>query len=396
MTAPSAFARLRALLADVAPPDDVVPVALHLGECRLGTPDHLLAPVRDPAAWTSYPPLGGTGPLVAAYRDWLVRRFGGAGAARCAVEPTPGTKQASATLLALAVAAARDRGADRPAVLVPNPFYPTYLAATAAAGARAVLYPASGVPSLAATVRSTPGLAAVVVCHPGSPGGEVHDPDVLRAVAAAAAEVGALLLVDECYVDLAAVDVPGFLSAVEAGPGPYAVLHTLSKRSGAPGLRSGFLAGDVDTVARYAEHNRSCGVSSAAPVCAAAAALWADDVHVTAMRAGLARAWDVADEVLGDLPGYRRPPAGIFLWLRLPGTADDLDVARRLWRDHAVTVMPGRYLTAPGDRGADPGVGRVRLTLAVPTGTLRPALVALRAAVAGARDVRTLADRGAR
>jgi aspartate/methionine/tyrosine aminotransferase len=94
-------------------------------------------------------------------------------------------------------------------------------------------------------------------------------------------------------------------------------------------------------------------------VCAAAAALWSDDAHVERRRDALARVWDLADDILGDLVGYRRAAAGFFLWLPVP---DDEEAARSLWRDAALRVMPGRYL-AVEDGGVNPGVGHLRVAL---------------------------------
>ena len=119
--------------------------------------------------------------------------------------------------------------------------------------------------------------AAIIVCNPGNPQGQILSADALGDVAKIAITSGAVLIVDECYTDLTfGLAAPGFLAVAEESDyaGRYAVLHSLSKRSGAPGLRSGFMAGDPDTVAAYARYNRDCGVSAALPVNAVAAALW--------------------------------------------------------------------------------------------------------------------------
>jgi aspartate/methionine/tyrosine aminotransferase len=198
-------------------------------------------------------------------------------------------------------------------------------------------------------------------------------------VAKAAADADALLLVDECYTDLWAGRPPtGYLSLVERNavePGRFLVLHSLSKRSAAPGLRSGFTAGDPETVADYAYHNRVCGVSSPLPVCAAAARLWQDDSHVLRAREALARNWELADGILGTVPRYRRADAGFFLWLPVD---DDEATARRLWRDHALSVMPGRYLGAVGHDGVNPGAGHLRIALVHEEPLMLEALVRLR------------------
>jgi N-succinyldiaminopimelate aminotransferase len=391
ITAPSpgAFARLRDLLHDVSPPAGTEPLDLHLGEPRLDPSALPLGPMTDPDGWARYPPLGGTAELRDAYTAWLGRRFGvrqGLHDGRVAVEPTPGTKQALAVTVASAVAAARST-AD-PAVILPNPYYPTYRAAAAAAGARPVFYaPAGGdaVPSVVSALHAAGGsAAAVVVCNPGNPRGEVLPAPALREIAEVTAAARAVLVVDECYTDLCIGQVPpGYLSLVERGierPGPFAVLHSLSKRSGAPGLRSGFLAGDPATVAAYAAYNRACGVSTPLPVCAVATALWSDDARVARLQSALARNWDLADAILGGLRCYRRADAGLFLWLPVP---DDEGTARRLWRDHALSVMPGRYLSVRDEHGTDPGVGHVRIALVHDAARMREALTRLRAAMTG-------------
>lgn len=371
---PSAFDRLRALLAGIPAPAGVTPIPLHLGEARLVTPPVDGRLLGDVTGWTRYPPLGGTPELRAAYTGWLERRFGAhLGAAvrggSLAIEPSPGTKQAVAAAIALAVSA------SAPAVVLPNPFYPTYHAAVRAAGGRAIFY--GHAPEAAAAVAARRDVAAVVVCSPGNPRGETHAPGTVRAIGAAARAAGALLIVDECYIDLVhGSSTGGFLtSGLAGGAGRFLVLHSLSKRSGMPGLRSGFVIGDPGSVAAYADHNRTCGVSLAAPVCAVAARLWADDAHVARLRSAVSANWDIADELLGELAGYERAEAGFFLWFPV---RDDEEAARRLWRAEAVTAMPGRYLGAATGRGPNPGAGHLRIALVHEPDRTREALTRVR------------------
>ncbi|MGW4966030.1 aminotransferase class I/II-fold pyridoxal phosphate-dependent enzyme [Nonomuraea sp. NPDC004186] len=392
-SSPSAFDRLRALLAGIPAPAGVTPIPLHLGEARLVTPPvdgRLLA---DVAGWTRYPPLGGTPELRAAYTGWLERRFGTrVGAAvregSLAIEPSPGTKQAVAAAIALAVSG-RVRS-PAPAVVLPNPFYPTYHAAVSAAGGRAIFYGHAS--EVAAAVAARRDVAAVVVCSPGNPRGETHTPGTVRAISAATRAAGALLVVDECYIDLVhgASAGGGFLTSGTASEaGRFLVLHSLSKRSGMPGLRSGFVIGDPGSVAAYANHNRTCGVSLAAPVCAVAAGLWADDAHVARLRSAVSANWDIADELFGDLAGYRRAEAGFFLWFPVP---DDEEAARLLWREEAVTAMPGRYLGAATDRGANPGAGHLRIALVHAPDRTREALTRVRRVLAELRPTTTAGE----
>jgi|GEM_PF-548258 len=418
----SAFSRLRGLLDGLDPAPGLEPVELHLGDYRGETPAAPFDALGDVAGWCRYPPLEGTAAQRAAYLGWLERGFGQGRdlPASIAVEPTPGSKQAVAAAIMLAAGAARQRGDGVPRVVLPNPFYPTYLGATEAAGAEPVFYavggasatgtsaaggsavgisaagvspgrsagtgrdddPLGAVAGVAAALDRAGGrAAAVVVCNPGNPRGEILPVPALRAIWRLATAAGATLVVDECYTDLGLrAAPPGFVTVAGAAEGgPFLVLHSLSKRSGAPGLRSGFVVGDAATVAGYAAFNRSCGVSSPLPVCAAAAGLWSDDGHVERRRDALRRVWDVADELVGDLPGYRRAAAGFFLWLPV---ADDEDAARRLWQDAALRAMPGRYL-AVEDGGVNPGAGHLRLALVHEEKVMARALERLRAVLTG-------------
>ncbi|OKJ70002.1 aminotransferase class I/II-fold pyridoxal phosphate-dependent enzyme [Streptomyces sp. CB02460] len=383
----SAFARLRALHHGIDAPAGLAPVHLHLGESRLGAGAVDATLLADADGWARYPVLGGTPELRAAYTGWLRRRFAAGrllDRRTVAVEPTPGTKQAVAVAVARAVERVRGAGGGGggAAVVMPNPFYPTYHAATEAVGARPVFYdPRGGGAALRAAVAAAGApVAAVVVCDPGNPRGELLDPGFLRTATRAAVARDALLLVDECYTDLWLTHpAAGYLTLVERGvlePDRFLVLHTLSKRSGAPGLRSGFVTGDPATVADYARHNQACGVSTPLPVCAAAALLWDDDAHVERARAALAANWALADRLLADVPGYRRADAGFFLWLPVD---DDEAAARHLWRDQALSVMPGRYLAAEGPDGTNPGAGHLRVALVHDGPLMRRALLRLRA-----------------
>jgi len=69
---------------------------------------------------------------------------------------------------------------------------------------------------------------------------------------------------------------------------------------------------------------------------------------------------DTADRLLGGHAGYYRPSCGFFLWVKVD---DGLALTRRLWRDFALRVLPGTYLTQPGADGANAGDAFVRIAL---------------------------------
>jgi N-succinyldiaminopimelate aminotransferase len=149
------------------------------------------------------------------------------------------------------------------------------------------------------------------------------------------------------------------------------VFHSLSKRSSAAGLRSGFVAGDPTLLAAFARL-RSYGASvQPLPILAAATALWQDEQHVSASRALYQAKFDLADRCLAGLFDYVRPDGGFFLWLDV---GDGEAVTRRLWAEAAVKVLPGAYLGRPDATGRNPGATAIRVALVHDLATTEMAL----------------------
>ena len=128
-------------------------------------------------------------------------------------------------------------------------------------------------------------------------------------------------------------------------------------------MRSGFVAGDARVVAALNKVRLIGTACTPAPLQAAAAALWSDDAHVVQMRERLAARFDLADRHFAGYAGYRRPPCGFFVWLRVP---DGAALTRRLWAERALKVLPGEYLTQPAPDGSNSGREFIRLALVQP------------------------------
>ncbi len=180
-------------------------------------------------------------------------------------------------LFLAAIAAARYVGPrpGKPAILMPNPFYPVYGAGARAAACEPVYLPTTVengfLPDLDAIDEAT--LARTVAFYlasPANPQGSVAKPDYFRRLKQLADRYGFVILSDECYSEIYTREAPG--SALEcAGPDFTRVVafQSLSKRSNLPGLRVGFAAGDKKIhrhVPRAAQHRGAAG-AGAAPAC---------------------------------------------------------------------------------------------------------------------------------
>lgn len=378
------FDRLRALLGDISPPADIAPIPLSLGEPQHAPPAFLAETVaRESAGWSKYPPMKGTETARAAIAAWLTRRYAlpdGMIDVETMVIPVSGTREA---LFMIALAGVPEtKNGQKPVVLMPNPFYQVYLGAAVMAGAEPVFVPAGKnngfLPDFAALPEDTLKRAALAYyCSPANPQGAIASMDTMKSLVGLARDHDFLLVSDECYSELYYGAPPtGAAEACAAMGGTLenvAIMNSLSKRSSAPGLRSGFVAGDPDLIRRFARLRDYGGAPPPLPLLAAATALWSDEDHVATNRALYAEKYDVAAEILSDRFGYYSPEGGFYLWLDV---GDGEDAALRLWRDAGVRVIPGEYLAREAN-GYHPGKGYIRLALVHDKDTTAEALTRL-------------------
>ncbi len=150
--------------------------------------------------------------------------------------------------------------------------------------------------------------------------------------------------------------------------------HSLSKRSSAPGLRSGFVMGPRELIAPLTAFRNTSAPQVPLPVLEASAAAWSDEAHVEVTRALRRERFQIAERVLGNQVGFRKPGGAFYLWLDVRNGAD---FAKRLWRTAGVRVMPGAYMgmeTIAGDPASNPGYPYVRVALVHDSLTITTAL----------------------
>jgi len=365
------FDRLRALLNPIAPNSNLSPMVLSIGEPQHKAPEMLARVVHENAAlWGKYPPMKGTPEFRAAVVAWLNRRYSlpaGMVDPERHVLPVSGTREA---LFLIALAAIPEKKNGRtPVALMPNPFYQVYAGAAVLSGAEPVFLPAvpdnGFMPDLAAVPADVLERTALAyVCSPANPQGAVASMERLKTAITLARKHDFLLVADECYSEIYdGAPPPGALEACAALGGAVdhvMVFQSLSKRSSAPGLRSGFVAGDAAMIKSFGRVREYGGVAPPLPLLAAATALWGDETHVQENRALYRQKFDLAERALGGRLGFYRPAGGFYLWLDV-GNGEK--AAAALWRQAAVRVMPGAYLARAGVDGVNPGNGYIRCAL---------------------------------
>ncbi|MBC8269646.1 MAG: aminotransferase class I/II-fold pyridoxal phosphate-dependent enzyme [Rhodospirillaceae bacterium] len=370
------FDRLRDLLDPLSPPAGISPLALSIGEPRHTPPkliDEALSASND--LWGRYPPIDGTADFRTAIAQWLARRYHLAGGfidPDLQILPVVGTREALYLIAMLAVDGRQKE--PRPAVLFPNPLYHVYSGAAEMSGGEAITMAAtrgSGyLPDLDALDEQTLGRTALMtLCSPANPQGAVADVAYLERAISLARKHDFVLAIDECYSEIYSDQPPPGGAGVCENTGSMdnvVIFHSLSKRSSAPGLRSGFIAGDATLIRRFKHLRSFAGATMPMPIMAASSALWRDEAHVEKNRALYRQKFDLADQLLGGRYGYKRPAGGFFLWLDVSAYGGGEEAARRLWAEAGIRVLPGAYISRVEADGTNPGDDYIRVALVHP------------------------------
>ena len=365
----SPFLRTTELLAPYQPAKPLI--TLSLGEPQHPVPE-FVGPVlaKHTAEFGRYPIAKGIEPFRRAVATWLSSRF---------QLPRPVDPESEVMVLNgsreglffAAITASRYVAArkGRPAILMPNPFYPAYGAGARAAGCEQIYLPTTlgngFLPDLDSIDEAT--LARTVaffIASPANPQGSVASRAYFTRLKELADRFGFIILSDECYSEIYTREAPGSILEC-AGPdfSNVVAFQSLSKRSNLPGMRVGFAAGDAKFLAAFHELRNVAAPQVPVPLQHVAVAAYSDEAHVEENRRLYRIKFDLADQILGNRYGYKRPAGGFCVWLDVSDRGSDEAVTVRLYRDAGVRVIPGSYLAREQNDGSNPGAGYIRLAL---------------------------------
>ena len=402
---PYPFQKLAALFREVIPNQDYRPISLSIGEPKHATPQFIKdALTANLDGLANYPTTAGSDALRNAIANWLAKRYGiPLPDAKTQVLPVNGSREA---LFAFAQTII-DRSKNDPVVICPNPFYQIYEGAALLAGATPHFLNTLPQDNYALNFAQLPEevwrrTQLIYVCSPGNPTGHVMPLEEWQMLFEMSDRYGFVIASDECYSEIHFGDAPseggtgaprsgdvtpemdaatatlefgatllsrgrkplGALQAAQQlGRSDYrnlVVFSSLSKRSNVPGMRSGFVAGDAEMIAKFALYRTYHGSAMNPAIQAASIAAWNDEAHVAENRRLYMEKFTRVLEILKPVLPVALPDAGFYLWIRTP--VADTAFAQALYRDYNVTVLPGSYLARTA-QVVNPGENFVRLAL---------------------------------
>ena len=355
---PYPFEKLNNLLENVKPNQNYFPSVLTIGEPQFATPDFIQkALCVNAPLLKKYPKTAGESILRNAQRDFVHRRFG-VTLQDEQIIPTFGTREVLFNFPQFLLSDIKE-----PVVAYTNPFYQIYEGAALVTRAKVIHLSLNKQNNYKPIIDE--GLLAtcklVILNFPNNPTTATLTLQELGEWVKLALKHNFVLLNDECYSEIYIDNPPPSLleAALHVNNDSFKnilVINSISKRSSAPGLRSGFIAGDATILQAYMKYRTYIGCASPLPLQQAAAKAWSDEEHVAQARAIYKENFQIAKAILKT----EIPDATFYLWLYV---GDALAFTKKLYRDYNVKVLPGEFLAREDAEGKNPGKGFVRIAL---------------------------------
>ncbi len=365
------FEKLNRLLENITSNNNYTPLSLTIGEPQFETPQFIIDKLNRTASLLNrYPKTSGEPILREAMLKYLDTRFK-LKLKNEQIIPTFGTREVLFNFPQFLL-----HNKENSVMAFPNPFYQIYEGAAKATDSKVIYLNLAKENNFQPMVdeEALKECDFVILNTPNNPTSSVMLLEELKKWVKMSHSYNFVLMNDECYIDLYLdKPLPSLLNAsIEVGNHDFKnilVINSVSKRSSAPGLRSGFIAGDAEILKAYMTYRTYVGCASPLPLQHAAAVAWADQEHVDEFRAKYIRNFEIAKEILGITP----PEATFYIWLEVD---DEIEFTTRLYRDYNLKVIPGSFLGREGQ-----GRGYVRLALVYEENKTREALERIKLAL---------------
>ena len=372
---PYPFQRI-ANLYDGVEPASKKHITLAIGEPKHATPAIILEALeQNLLGLANYPLTKGSDALRIAIAEWLTIRFSlpqNTLQADKHVIPVNGTREA---LFSFAQAVI-DKTKKNPKVLMPNPFYQIYEGAAFLAGAESVYLPCTEETNFnpdfdKVSPQTWDECQLLYLCSPSNPTGAVVNEGEIKKLLKLAEKHDFIIASDECYSEIYFDEKKppvGLLEvAAKVGNTDFKncmVFHSLSKRSNAPGLRSGFVAGDAQIIEKFLLYRTYHGSAMSPPVQAASIVAWQDEEHVLDNRKQYREKFDAVLEILSPIMNVQKPQAGFYLWAGIDSShgMNDEVFTKEIFAHEHLRVVPGSYLSREVN-GFNPGKNRIGMAL---------------------------------
>lgn len=374
---PYPFEKLNNLLKNITPNNHYAPSVLTIGEPQFETPDFIQrALCANADLLKKYPKTSGEAELIEAQINFVKKRFHTELKSEQII-PTFGTREVLFNFPQFLLFDKKE-----PVMAYTNPFYQIYEGAAIASRAKVIHLNMDESNNFKPLINEEElsSCDLVILNFPNNPTSSTLTLDELGEWVYLALKHDFVLINDECYSEIYTdKPIPSLLEASKhVGNTTFKnvlVINSISKRSSAPGLRSGFIAGDETILKEYMKYRTYIGCASPLPLQSAAAVAWNDEEHVAISREIYKKNFELAKEILG----IKIPHATFYLWLKVPHA---INFTKKLYEEYNVKVLPGEYLAREDTNGLNPAKDYIRIALVESVEQTKSALLRIKECLA--------------
>jgi len=248
---------------------------------------------------------------------------------------------------------------EKSTFILPDPFYPVYATAGQYTSKRILAVSVHEADNYLINLEKISNevwsdTIAFYLCSPSNPQGTIADKKYLEDLYELSLKYQFIIIADECYSEIYRTKAPSSILKISEKNNFENVLsfNSLSKRSNAPGLRSGYVVGDINLIREFFNLRNVAAPTVPTPIQIASEALWADEEHVINNRRLYNEKFDIFDSTLDKKFNFQIPEGGFFAWLDISNYGTDESVTIKLWQS-GVKVIPGSYLSLNSDKNPD-------------------------------------------
>ena len=269
---------------------------------------------------SQYPSVSGKRELREAISNWFIKRFNVKLDPKTEIIPSNGSKEAIFHFPLVFL----DPNENKNKVIFGTPAYPVYERGTLFANG--IPYPVKLKEEDKFLLRLDKLPKALLeetrivwINYPHNPTGANAPADYFKEIYSICKEYDIILCSDECYTELYFEDKQKPHSALEFGYENLVVFHSLSKRSGLTGYRTGFIAGDRKIISEYKKYRASFGVATPEFIQDAATVAWKDEKHVEERRKIFKKKRDLFIDFLNKIGlEFLYPETTFYIWIKSP------------------------------------------------------------------------------
>ena len=333
------FEKLNNLLKGIEPNPNYEPLTLTIGEPKFETPQFIQQELKDKTnLLNKYPKSSGEKILRDAILKFNKTRFN-LNLNNSQIIPTFGTREVLFNFPQFLLFDKKE-----PQMAFTNPFYQIYEGSAIASRAKVIYLNLTKENDFKPDINN-PELKncdLVILNFPNNPTSSTLNLDELCKWVELALKYNFILLNDECYSEIYFDEKPPSLleASIKVGNSDFKnilVINSISKRSSAPSLRGGFIAGDAKILKDYMTYRTYLGCASPLPLQYASAVAWAEESHVESARKIYKKNFEIAKEILG----VEIPKATFYIWLEVE---NELEFTKILYKEFNLKVLAGSFL----------------------------------------------------